>query len=133
MTTAKNEMYLVGNLQDYGGPFSSLFLDKEDGSLYILIRLADSYLVTAVSSDEITDYMNGRKSLKAILQGKQSSEATLNGKQFLLGQPRNLDVPSVIKDEDVFDPQFCFDKLKLKVFLKRFNAGAYSTSGRVAN
>lgn len=137
-TTLKTQMLLVGNLQDFGRPYSSLFLDKESGCLYIFVRMPDTvdhsgkYLVTPVSTDDVTEYLNRKKGLRTIFSGKPSSEARFENGNVVLSQPHDPGSSAYFHNEDLYDPQFCFDKLKLKIFLKRYSSPSYSIQPKPA-
>ncbi len=121
-------MYLVADLQDYGRPYVSLFIDKGRDLLYLFVRILEgnsvqSYLFTGVSPQEIQEYMNGHKNLRALFYGKDMSIGSFDGGILTARAFEGNGSVLPIIDHDTFDPEFCHDKLKVKVFLKRFNAG----------
>lgn len=127
MTVEKKNMFLVGTLQDYGKPYASLFLDRDTDSLYLFVRLlgldpgSDSeYLATKVSSTEISRYMSREVGLKSIFATHGCSDVSIHKGIAYFDTAGHTRSEQDIEHEDIFDPQFCYDKLKLKVFLKRF-------------
>lgn len=128
-----NEMYLVGTLQDFGQPYSSLLLDKEEGGLYMMVRVSDvqhnldNYFMASVSSEDVKEYMNQTKSLNAIFSHKPYTEVHFNGNQVILSPVSENENSLRLPKEDKFDPEFCYDKVKLKIFLKRYNDGSKNT------
>ena len=131
-TTIMNEMRLVGNLQDYGRPYASLFIDTENNALYIFVRInsgannSSSYIAIPTSADEVKSYMDQTTTLSSLVKEKPSSEAIIQGNQVVMNLSGTSDAINGFHDENVFDPEFCHDKMKLKVFLRRYKSGTYN-------
>lgn len=128
-----NEMRLVGNLQDYGSPYASLFIDSENNTLYIFVRInhannchQSSYIVIPTTADDVKNYMEQNTTLASLVKEKPSSEAIIQGKQVVMNLSGSSDAINGFHDENVFDPEFCHDKMKLKVFLRRYKSGTYN-------
>lgn len=122
-------MYLVANLQDFGRPYVSLFIDKERNILYLFVRILEgdstsSFLFTRVSPDDIKEYMARRKNLRALFHGKELSVGHFDGSNLIASTFSDAGSLLPIIEQDSFDPDFCHDKLKIKVFLKRYIAGS---------
>lgn len=120
----KNNMYLVGNLQDFGKPYASLFIDKDVNGLYIFIKTKDAakaqYIVSRVTCEDVMQYLNGQIGLNQFFT-KQALTASINNGivEFQQTCPSKM-LNDNIEHEDIFDPEFCYDKLKLNVFLRRY-------------
>ncbi len=132
------DMYLVANLQDYGRPYVSLFIDRDTDMLYIFVRILEenvattNYIFVHVTDAEISDYINRRKSLKAMFYGKACSIGHFdNG--ILIASPYDVNYSELpIVEEDSFDPEFCYDKVKVKVFLRKYRNGLQNSGFKTA-
>lgn len=132
-TKIMSEMRLVGNLQDYGSPYASLFINSEDNGLYIFVRVcanrndsSPKYIAIPSSADDVRNYMDRHTTLSSLVKKNPSTEATIHGKQVVMSLTASPSTVNSFHDENVFEPEFCHDKMKLKVFLRRYQSGEYN-------
>ncbi len=125
-------MYLVGTLQDYGSPYVSLFFDKDTNQLYLFVKHIDypqnelRYLVTNVSYENIQDYLNEKVCLGDLFVPENTLFAVIqNGTVEITPETKDWEW---LAKEGRFEPDFCFDKLKLKTFLKRYHKNVCLTA-----
>lgn len=125
----KKNMSLIGILQDFGKPYASLFLDRDSNGLYLFVRVisghkdnSSRYIAVPVTADEISRYLGKEIGLKSMFSDQQYADVSINGGIAYFNLPSNVKADEDIAKEDIFDPEYCYDKLKLKVFLKRFQS-----------
>lgn len=130
MMTNSN-IYFVANLQVYARPFSALYLDKERGVLCLFVRISmpDSespkYIATEVSSNQINRYMKRRLGLKTIFKNRSCYLANVNKNGVEFQATPSFKPTQEMKMSNMFDPEFCYDSLKLKMFLRRYDNNEY--------
>lgn len=126
-----SNFYFVANLQVYARPFSALYLDKERGSLCLFVRISmpDSespkYIATEVSSNQINKYMKRRLGLKTIFKNHTCYLANIIKNRVELEEAPSFKPTQEMKLSNMFDPEYCYDSLKLKMFLRRFDNNEY--------
>lgn len=123
----KKNLLLVGTLQDFGRPYASLFFDRDSSALYLLVRLLGTpagdntaYLAKYVTPEDVSRYMKGEIGLRSLFGHSGYSIVTFAGGTACFNIPDSNQTGDRIEREDRFNPRFCHDKLKLKIFLKRF-------------
>ena len=116
---------LVGDLQDYGTPYSSLYVDVRSRKLYMFVRISSpdtepvECAATEVSAKDVSDYMAGAVGLSHFFKSSNYGFVEL-GKHNI----KNLPVTESLPDErmkrlDYFDSEYCHDDVWLEIFLKR--------------
>lgn len=124
--TVRNNMRLIGNLQVYGKPYASLFIDKDADQLYVFVSVinqlsdAPEFLAVSVTSDDVKQYMDRQRGLKSLYAGRNYTTATIRNGSVVFESSDTVTPANTLEHEDKFDPEFCYDKLKLKIFLKRY-------------
>lgn len=125
--TARTNLSRVANLQVIGKPYASLFLDKDAGQLYIFVSTprrnpdgSQEYLVASVTSDDVENYISRKTGLKKIFARHSYSAAVISDGHILFGKSSGITPENTLEDYDRFDPEYCYDRMKIKVFLRRF-------------
>lgn len=128
MRTINENLYFVANLQVFSCPYTSLYIDKAKKSLHLFIRISSpydgnpQYVIADVSSDQVIRYMNKRVGLKSLLKRQSSyTFAMIEDNNVVLEQKKEFQLTPEMQISDKFDPEYCLEQLKLKVFLNRFN------------
>lgn len=131
MTTNK-DMLFVANLQIYAQPYSVLYMDREHGKLCLFVRITSPtegtprYVATEVTSSQIERYMQRRLGLKSIFSKHECYLASINGTEVSLELEKSFVPTKEMKHSNMFDPEYCMEGLKLKMFLRRFNNNQYT-------
>ena len=126
MTTNSN-IYFVANLQVFARPFTALYLDRERGTLCLFVRISspgtgkDKYIATEVTSNQVNRYMTRRLGLKTIFKKNACYLADISDTSVDLEETLSFKPTKEMKLSNLFDPEFCYDSLKIKAFLRRFD------------
>lgn len=126
MTTNSN-IYFVANLQVFARPFTALYLDKEHGTLCLFVRISgpgtekDKYIATEVTSNQVNRYMTRRLGLKTIFKKNACYLADISGSSVDLEETLSFRPTKEMQLSNLFDPEFCYESLKIKTFLRRFD------------
>ncbi len=124
MLTSEN-IKQVGVLQDFGVPFSSLYVDIKNRLLYIFVRMTSpkssiaEFAVTGVSPQEVEAYMNDDIGLNDIFNNKDSYIVQLNGSDTSIKTIEYKGVTDFNESMNRFDSDFCDDDIWLETFLDR--------------
>lgn len=128
MRTINENLFFVANLQVFSCPYTSLYIDKAKKSLHMFIRISSpyddipQYVIADVSSDQVARYMKKRVGLKSLLKQQSSyTFAMIENNTVILEQKNEFQPTPEMQLSDKFDPEYCLEHLKLKVFLNRFN------------
>lgn len=130
--TTNSNIYFVANLQVYARPFASLYLDKERGVLCLFVRISSPdvptslYFATEVTTRQIDRYMKRRLGLKTIFRNNACYLAKVNDMNVELEVASSFKPTREMKLSNMFDPEYCYDSMKLKAFLRRFENNQYS-------
>lgn len=132
MTTMTNSnIYFVANLQVYARPFTALYLDKRRGALCLFVRISSpdndvlQYIATEVTSSQVNKYMTRRLGLKAIFNNKVCYLANISDTNVELMKTPSFKPTKEMQLSNMFDPEFCYESLKVKTFLRRFDNNQY--------
>lgn len=131
MTTNSN-IYFVANLQVFARPFTALYLDREHGTLCLFVRVSspetktDKYIVTEVTSSQVSRYMTRRLGLKTIFKKKACYLADISDTSVDLEETLSFKPTKEMQLSNMFDPDFCYESLKIKTFLRRFDNNQYN-------
>lgn len=131
MTTNSN-IYFVANLQVFARPFTALYLDREHGTLCLFVRISspetktDKYIVTEVTSSQVSRYMTRRLGLKTIFKKKACYLADISDTSVDLEETLSFKPTKEMQLSNMFDPDFCYESLKIKTFLRRFDNNQYN-------
>lgn len=131
LTLTGDNIFLIATLQDYGRPYVSLLLDKDANGLYLLVRQngrsndSNRYIISPVSSDDIREYMNGSIRLGSLICSRGFADATIKNHRFIIEPKVSVNQINDIKKEGLFEADYCYDSLKVKVFLKKYAQGEY--------
>lgn len=131
MMTNSN-IFFVANLQVYALPFAALYLDKEHGKLCLFVRISSpdtkavQYIATDVTSSQVNKYMTRRLGLKTIFRKKVCYLANINDTHVELEEASAFKPTKEMQLSNMFDPDFCYDSLKVKTFLRRFDNNQYN-------
>ena len=123
-----NNIMFVANLQVYSTPFAALYVDTAQRVLYLFMRVSSyteqnpDYAVVDVSSQDIDSYMKKRKTLSAIYHNPSVRRATIINDNVNVYDDYVFIPPVEMKRSNRFDPEFCYDTLKIKAFLRKFNS-----------
>lgn len=124
MLTSEN-IRQVGVLQDFGVPFSSLYVDMKNRLLYIFVRMPSpksciaEFAVTGVSPQEVEAYMNDDIGLNDIFNNKDSYIVQLSGSDTSIRTIEHKGVMDFNESMNRFDSDFCDDDIWLETFLDR--------------
>ena len=124
MLTSEN-IKQVGVLQDFGVPFSSLYVDMKNRTLYIFVRMISpkcsiaEFAVTGVSPQEVEAYMNDGIGLNDIFENKDSYVAQICGGDMHIKTPAKNGIAKFKESMNRFDSDFCDDDIWLEIFLDR--------------
>lgn len=130
MTTNRN-IYFVANLQVYARPFTALYLDKEQGTLCLFVRISSpetsssQYIATEVTSSQVSRYMTRRLGLKTIFKKKVCYLANIYETHIELERTSAFKPTKEMQLSNLFDPEFCYESMKVKTFLRRFENNQY--------
>ena len=116
---------LVGDLQDYGVPYSSLYIDIESRKLYIFVRVSPpdcspiECAATEVSPQDINEYIDENIGISTFFERQDYGFVKLEN-----GQIKHSSLLEDLPDErmkkmNYVDPDFYYDEVWLEVFLKR--------------
>lgn len=125
MTQRVDNIKQVGVLQDFGTPFSSLFINLENKALYLFVKINSydlknpEYAVTNVSATEIEKYMDDSLGLNDIFRDKTSFIAVISDNNILIKENRNNKKILFNDSLNHFDSDFCEDDVWLETFLQR--------------
>lgn len=131
MTTNSN-IYFVANLQVFARPFTALYLDREHGTLCLFVRISspetktDKYIATEVTSSQVSRYMTRRLGLKTIFKKKACYLAAISDTSVDLEETLSFKPTKEMQLSNMFDPDFCYESLKIKTFLRRFDNNQYN-------
>lgn len=131
MTTNSN-IFFVANLQVYARPFTSLYFDKERGVLCLFVRISGpdittpQFFATEVTTRQIDRYMKRRLGLKTIFRNNSCYLAKVNDMNVELEVASSYKPTREMQLSNMFDPEFCYDSMKLKAFLRRFENNQFS-------
>ena len=131
MTTNSN-IYFVANLQVFARPFTALYLDREHGTLCLFVRISspetktDKYIATEVTSSQVNRYMTRRLGLKTIFKKKACYLADISDTTVDLEETLSFKPTKEMQLSNMFDPDFCYESLKIKTFLRRFDNNQYN-------
>ena len=131
MMTNSN-IYFVANLQVYARPFTALYIDKERGTLCLFVRISTpdketpQYLATEVTSCQVDRYMKRRLGLRTIFKKKACYLASVRETHVVFEEASSFKPTQEMKLSNMFDPEFCYEGLKLKTFLRRFDNHQYN-------
>lgn len=131
MTTNSN-IYFVANLQVFARPFTALYLDREHGTLCLFVRISspetktDKYIATEVTSSQVSRYMTRRLGLKTIFKKKACYLADISDTSVDLEETLSFKPTKEMQLSNMFDPDFCYESLKIKTFLRRFDNNQYN-------
>lgn len=131
MTTNSN-IYFVANLQVFARPFTALYLDREHGTLCLFVRISspetktDKYIATEVTSSQVSRYMTRRLGLKTIFKKKACYLADISDTSVDLEETFSFKPTKEMQLSNMFDPDFCYESLKIKNFLRRFDNNQYN-------
>lgn len=131
----KNDIYMVGILQEVGLPYVLLYVDKTDMSYYLFVRSLNqqretpetgsyTFYAVPVTPPEIEAYMHGQLPLLVILQSHPISMASFKG---------NPDNPTLVMEAlghkfvpekrmtelNHFDPDLCDEEMWIRTYMKR--------------
>ena len=134
MTTmmTNSDIFFVANLQVYARPFTALYLDKERGALCLFVRISSpdaespQYIATEVTSTQVNKYMKQRLGLRAIFRKKACYLAKVKESSVELEETSSFKPTQEMKLSNMFDPEYCYDSMKLQLFLKRFDNNQYN-------
>lgn len=134
MTTmmTNSNIYFVANLQVYARPFTALYMDKEHGTLCLFVRISSpekksiQYIATEVTSSQVTRYMTRRLGLKTIFKKNVCYLANINDSRVELEETSTFKPTKEMQLSNMFDPEFCYESLKVKTFLRRYDNNQYS-------
>lgn len=126
MNALSNNIKQVGVLQDFGTPFSFLYVDKENRQLYVFVRTSSpknkefTFDIAAVTPDEVTAYMNNSIGLRDMFCHKIAYEAKeVKGNRIKIIGKFDGCKTQIADSMDDFDSEFCYDDIFLQIFLKR--------------
>lgn len=131
MTTNSN-IYFVANLQVFARPFTALYLDREHGTLCLFVRISspetktDKYIATEVTSSQVSRYMTRRLGLKTIFKKKACFLADISDTSVDLEETLSFKPTKEMQLSNMFNPDFCYESLKIKTFLRRFDNNQYN-------
>lgn len=117
---------LVGDLQDYGVPYSSLYVDVELRRLYIFVRVSSpdhtptECVATEVTPQNVREYLAGNVGIVSFFDGKDYGFVKMENGQISQIPPVEEIPDARMKKLNYFDPEFCYDDIWLEVFLNRF-------------
>ena len=126
-----SDIFFVANLQVYARPFTALYLDKGRGVLCLFVRISapdtecPKYIATEVTSNQVSRYMKRRLGLRTIFKNHSCYLANINGKGVELQETPSFKPTQEMKLSNMFDPDYCYDSLKLKMFLRRYDNNEY--------
>ena len=126
-----SDIFFVANLQVYARPFTALYLDKGRGVLCLFVRISapntesPKYIATEVTSNQVSRYMKRRLGLRTIFKKHSCYLANINGKDVELQETPSFKPTQEMKLSNMFDPEYCYDSLKLKMFLRRYDNNEY--------
>jgi hypothetical protein len=126
-----SDIFFVANLQVYASPFTALYLDKGRGVLCLFVRISapdtesPKYIATEVTSNQVSRYMKRRLGLRTIFKKHSCYLANINGKGVELQETPSFKLTQEMKLSNMFDPEYCYDSLKLKMFLRRYDNNEY--------
>ena len=134
MTTmmTNSNIYFVANLQVYARPFSALYIDKEHGTLCLFVRISGpetnsiQYIATEVTSNQVNRYMTRRLGLKTIFKKSVCYLANINDSHVVLEETNTFKPTKEMQLSNMFNPEFCYESLKVKTFLRRYDNKQYS-------
>jgi hypothetical protein len=126
-----SDIFFVANLQVYARPFTALYLDKGRGVLCLFVRISapdtesPKYIATEVTSNQVSRYMKRWLGLRTIFKNHSCYLANINGKGVELQETPSFKPTQEMKLSNMFDPEYCYDSLKLKMFLRRYDNNEY--------
>ena len=97
--------------------------------LFVRISAPDTespkYIATEVTSNQVSRYMKRRLGLRTIFKNHSCYLANINGKGVELQETPSFKLTQEMKLSNMFDPEYCYDSLKLKMFLRRYDNNEY--------
>lgn len=125
MALTANNMRYVGTLQDFGVPYSSLYVDTEKRLLYLLVRVSsprdplNEYAAVIVSPHEVEEYMNVDLGLSEIFRNKPCFVVRISNGKVTVESEETECTESIDDSMNMFDPDFCADDIWLETFIER--------------
>lgn len=116
----------VGTMQDFGVPYSSLYVDTEKRLLYLLVRVSSTrdtlneYAAAIVSPREVEEYMNVGLGLSDIFRDKPCFVVRISNGNVIVEKECAECADSIDDSMNMFDPDFCADDIWLETFIDRF-------------
>ncbi len=123
--TQKNNMVFIGNIQDIGKPYVDLYLDKEKNALFLFVRLSSpaesspQYAAISVTPNQVMDYMESTKPIADLFSSRHFQYAFIKDRTVNMEDHFHTTSESTFMYNLPFDPHFCYNKVKLKMALKR--------------
>lgn len=125
-TTDKENIRLVGVLQEFGSPFVLLYADTASDRLYLSVRIIhknnpqNQFLIVDVTPEEVDGYMDESIGLNDIFKFKEYRKAMLNNKHlYVENQHSPKEIPQFTESLNYFDSEFCMDDVWIRTFINR--------------
>ena len=126
-TKIKNNFLWVANLQEYSLPYVSLYVDMDNANLYIFVRIthplqgSPKYVVKSISVSEVESYMHQKLMLTSIFNEAEYKYAYIDNGKVVIENESHFELTPEMKCSALFDPVYCVDNFRLKVFFKKYN------------
>lgn len=124
MKEPKNKLLFVGVLQDFGVPFTSLYVDITRNLLYLFVNLCfagygnDEYAITTTSPSRVRGYMNEELGLNDLFTHGEAAIASVSEDDVKIENRIFHGFP--LEDSlNMFDPELCDDEIWINTVLKR--------------
>jgi len=114
----------IGDLQDYGEPYISLYVNKSDESLYMAIKSECkrlTYILLCVTPTVVNTYMQGQLPIRNIIE--ESSlllQRTKSGNRWEINPVSIQFAQNLVSDDGIYEPEFCYDKYTIEHYLNSF-------------
>lgn len=116
-------MKFIGNLQVYSRPFASLYYDDEERCPFVLVRISSlkehimKYAAKKITFSWLEKYLKRRAALRTLFRKGSDFVVEIDNDKIWLSEDNKNALNDVFKNQERFDPDFCYDKPQIQCFI----------------